>query len=72
LAILYGLMINSITSFVYLREFVVGGVWFLITGFVILFTLGQSQPILGLTITFGLGFIVMYIASWIFASCDQR
>jgi hypothetical protein len=72
LAILYGLMINSITGFVYLREFVVGGVWFLISGFVILFTLGPSQPLLGLIITFGLGFLIMYIASWIYATGDQR
>jgi hypothetical protein len=72
LAILYGLMINSMTSLVYMREFVIGGAWFIISGFVILFTLGPSQPLLGLTITFGLGFLVMYIASLICATYDQR
>jgi Sulfate transporter family. len=72
LAILYGLMINTATNILYLREFIVGGIWFLITGFIILFTLGPSQPLLGLSLTFGLGFIVMYIASLVFARADQE
>ena len=68
LAILYGLMINSATSLLFLREFMIGAVWFLLTGLTVLFTLGPSQPLLGLVITFGLGFIVMYAASLVFAT----
>jgi hypothetical protein len=71
LAILYGLMINTATNILYLRELIVGSIWFFITGFVILFTLGPSQPLLGLSLTFGLGFIVMYIASLVFARDEQ-
>ncbi len=72
LAILYGLMIITATSLLYLREFVVGGIWFLVSGFTLLFILGPSQPLLGLAITFGLGFIIMYIASLVFARLDQE
>jgi hypothetical protein len=72
LAVLYGLMLINATNLLYLREFIIGGIWFFISGFLILFTMGPSQPLLEIALTFGAGFIVMYIASLVFARFDQE
>lgn len=71
LAILYGLLICSMVNILYLKELIVGGIWILASGFVVLFGLGPVQPMLALFFTFGLGFIVMYLVSLLSAKDDQ-
>jgi hypothetical protein len=72
LAILYGLMIHSMTNFLYLTELVIGGAWLLVTGFGVLFILDPAQTTLALSVTFGVGFIVMYLVSLITARNERN
>lgn len=71
LSILYGLMLVSMVSFLYLREFIVGAIWFLTAGFAILFFMPRLPLLLAIAFTFGFGFLSMYIASLVFSRNDQ-
>lgn len=63
LSILVGLICIAYVNIFYVKELVVTGDWLLATGLITLFTAETIHPLLALIITFGLGFIAMYVAN---------
>jgi hypothetical protein len=63
LSILVGLTCIAYVNIFYVKELVVTGDWLLATGIITLFTAEIIHPLLVPIITFGLGFIAMYVAN---------
>ncbi len=62
LAVLFGLMFNALVTVFCLKELIIGGDWLIVTGVLALFLGEGLDSLLGLILTFGLGFIVAYVA----------
>ncbi|MGE5586979.1 MAG: hypothetical protein ACM3ZO_01995 [Clostridia bacterium] len=71
-AILFGLVMNALVSVFYFKELVVSGDWLIATGLVVLFLGDRLAPLLGLILTFGLGFIVAFVSGSIVAGIEDR
>ncbi|KAB3530710.1 hypothetical protein [Alkaliphilus serpentinus] len=67
-AILVGLLTNSVVSVFHIKELIIMGDWLIITGFITLFFLSSFSTALILAFTFGLGCIVMYFATFLSSS----
>ncbi|MGE5592163.1 MAG: hypothetical protein ACM3X3_00560 [Betaproteobacteria bacterium] len=72
LAILFGLTMNALVGVFYFRELVVSGDWLIATGLAVLFLGDRLAPLLGLVLTFGLGFIAAYVSGPIVSRIDDR
>ncbi|MGE5586504.1 MAG: hypothetical protein ACM309_13395 [Bacillota bacterium] len=70
LAILFGLMFNALISVFYFKELVVSGDWLIATGLTVLFLGERLDLLLGLILTFGLGFIAAFVAGVITAGSE--
>ncbi|MDK2931095.1 MAG: hypothetical protein PWR07_1226 [Bacillota bacterium] len=70
LAILFGLMFNALVSVFSFKELVISGDWFLATGLLVLFLEERLDPLLGLILTFGLGFIAAFVAGVVMAGSE--
>lgn len=68
IAILLGLLLNALVTVFSLKELLVGGDWFIVTGLLGLFLGERLDPLLGLILTFGLGFIATYVAGTLMAT----
>ncbi|KAB3533496.1 hypothetical protein F8154_10870 [Alkaliphilus pronyensis] len=62
LAVLFGLLTNSLVNVFHVKEMIVMGDWLILTGFIALFFLNPLNPAIIVALTFGLGCIIMYLA----------
>lgn len=71
LAIFIGLMCTSLVTVFYLRELIFLGGWLIVMGLLSLLGVIVLHPLLLTMLIFGLGFILLYIASY-FASASEK
>ena len=72
LSIFIGLLCNSLVSVFYIRELIVLGSWLVATGLIILLGLITLHPLLITMLTFGLGFIIIYIFSFFTSDSEKE
>ncbi|MCR4402185.1 MAG: hypothetical protein NUW12_05285 [Firmicutes bacterium] len=72
IAILFGLVMNALINVFDFRELVVSGDWLIATGLVVLFLGNRLDPLLGLVLTFGLGFVAAFVYGTVAARIQAR
>lgn len=72
LSIFVGLICNSLVSVFYLRELMVLGGWLVVTGGLTLIGVITLHPLLITIVTFGLGFFLIYLFSFLTSASEKE